>query len=68
MMIQLTDSRLHSFVQTEMGNAGARKLGLEKAFIEVDVSCDGIVQLIDAATKDSHGGKLWDNEGKKMTW
>ncbi|KAK7702212.1 hypothetical protein SLS64_009790 [Diaporthe eres] len=65
----LTAFVLHpGFVQTEMGNASARLLGLEKAFIGVDESCDGIVQVIDAATKDSHGGKLWDNDGKQLTW
>lgn len=52
-----------------MGNASARLvLGLEKAFVEVDDSCDGVVQVIDVATKDTHGGKLWDNEGKLLTW
>ncbi|KAH8779993.1 hypothetical protein F5883DRAFT_449343 [Diaporthe sp. PMI_573] len=57
------------FVQTEMGNMGARLLlGLEEAFIGVDESCNGIVQLIDAATKDSHGGRFWDNEGKPLSW
>ena len=58
-----------SFVQTEMGNMGARLLlGLEEAFIGVDESCNGIVQLIDAATKDSHGGRFWDNEGTPLSW
>lgn len=51
-----------------MGNYGARLLGFEKAFIGVDESCDGIAQVIDAATKDSHGGKFWDNEGKQLKW
>jgi norsolorinic acid ketoreductase len=52
-----------------MGNMGARLLlGLEEAFIGVDESCNGIVQLIDAATKDSHGGRFWDNEGKPLSW
>lgn len=51
-----------------MGNASARLVGLEKAFIGVDESCDGMVRVIDAATKDSHGGRLWDNEGTLMRW
>jgi hypothetical protein len=51
-----------------MGNRSARTIGLEKAYITVDESCNGIVQLIDAATKDSHGGKFWDNEGKQLSW
>lgn len=63
------DSRSRSFVQTEMGNNGARiLLGREKAFIGVDESCNSMVQVIDAATKDSHGGKFWDNEGKQVSW
>lgn len=69
MTILSADSHLCSFVQTEMGNNGARiLLGREKAFIGVDESCDGMVQFIDAATKDSHGGKFWDNEGKQVSW
>lgn len=59
---------LSRFVQTEMGNASARLVGLEKAFIGVDESCDGMVRVIDAATKESHGGRLWDNEGTLMRW
>lgn len=51
-----------------MGNASARLVGLEKALIGVDESCDGIVRVIDAATKDSHGGKLWDNDGNLLAW
>lgn len=51
-----------------MGNSSALKVGLEKADTPVDESCDGVVHVIDAATKDSHGGKLWDFEGKHLRW
>ncbi|POS68671.1 aflatoxin biosynthesis ketoreductase nor-1 [Diaporthe helianthi] len=55
------------FVQTEMGNNAARTaLGIEKAALGVDESCDGIVKVIDAATKGSHGGRFWDNKGNNM--
>ncbi|KAL1864017.1 hypothetical protein Daus18300_007982 [Diaporthe australafricana] len=65
----LTAFVLHpGFVQTEMGNSSARLFGLEKADITVDESCDGTVRLIDVATKESHGGKLWDNSGTLLTW
>ncbi|KAG8160907.1 hypothetical protein KVR01_009171 [Diaporthe batatas] len=57
------------FVQTDMGNLGARTvLGMEKASIGVDESCDGVVKVIDTATKESHGGRFWDFEGKSLTW
>lgn len=63
------DSHSSSFVQTDMGNAGARIVfGQEKASIGVDESCDGVVQVIDAATKESHGARFWDNDGKNLSW
>jgi norsolorinic acid ketoreductase len=56
------------FVQTEMGNNGARVFGLEKAFLTVKESCDGMVELFDSAKKESHGGKFWNYDGKPEGW
>ncbi|KAI0010984.1 NAD(P)-binding protein [Xylariaceae sp. FL0662B] len=56
------------FCQTDLGNRAAHLIGLEKAFVPVEESCPKVVQLIDGATKESHGGKLWDYNGKEMVW
>lgn len=57
-----------SMVQTEMGNAGAPYFGFEHAPLGVEESCSGIVELIDGATKESHGGRLWGYNGKQEAW
>jgi norsolorinic acid ketoreductase len=57
-----------SWVQTETGNGGARFFGLEKAPQTVKESCDGMVKLFDKATKESHGGKVWNYEGNQEAW
>ncbi|KAL4953369.1 hypothetical protein BDW69DRAFT_165439 [Aspergillus filifer] len=56
------------FVQTEMGNAGAKMVGLEKAFITTGESVNGIMNVIDGATRESVGGrfKVWD--GSEFPW
>ncbi|CAG7936829.1 unnamed protein product [Penicillium salamii] len=56
------------FVQTEMGNSGARAVGLEKAFLTVEESVSGIVKTIDEGTRESVGGqfRVWD--GSQFPW
>ncbi|EGX89761.1 Short-chain dehydrogenase/reductase SDR [Cordyceps militaris CM01] len=56
------------FVQTEMGNRGARAFDLEQASITVDESVQGVVKVIDAATKETHSGKLWLWTGQQEPW
>ncbi|KAI2611820.1 NAD(P)-binding protein [Hypoxylon sp. NC1633] len=56
------------WVRTEMGNNAAQGWGLQGALVEIDDSCDGMVKLIDVATKQSHGGKLWDYQGEEQPW
>lgn len=51
-----------------MGNTSARMLGLEQAPTTLEESCDGMIKLFDAATKESHGGRLWNYEGKQEPW
>ncbi|KAI1157555.1 hypothetical protein F5B18DRAFT_657550 [Nemania serpens] len=46
------------FCQTDLGNTAAKLAGLEKAFLPVSKTCPQIVQLIDGATKESHGGRV----------
>lgn len=52
------------FCQTDMGNTAAKFGGLEKAFLLVSETCPQIVQLIDTATKKSHGSRLLNYDGK----
>ncbi|OAQ98857.1 hypothetical protein LLEC1_01719 [Akanthomyces lecanii] len=56
------------FVQTELGNRGARSFNLEKAGITVDESVQGVVKVIDASTKESHSGKLFSWTGEEVPW
>jgi norsolorinic acid ketoreductase len=51
-----------------MGNKGARAFGLEQAPESLDDSCDGMMKLFDAATKESHGGKFWHYHGEQESW
>ncbi|KAK1675790.1 hypothetical protein BDP55DRAFT_693870 [Colletotrichum godetiae] len=56
------------WVQTDLGNAGARGLGLEKAYIGVDESCDGMMKVLAAATKEKYGGKMVAYNGNFPGW
>jgi norsolorinic acid ketoreductase len=61
-------NELCSFVQTDMGNAGAKAVGLEKAFQTVEESVGGIVKTIDEGTRESIGAqfRVWD--GSQFPW
>ena len=54
--------------QPEMGNSGAVYFGVEQAPVTVEESCSKMVELIDAVTKESHGGRLWDYAGEQLPW
>ncbi|OBT67284.1 hypothetical protein VE03_02627 [Pseudogymnoascus sp. 23342-1-I1] len=56
------------WVQTEGGNESAKLLGLEEAPQPVEPTCDGMVEVFDKATKESHGGKFLTWEGKDESW
>lgn len=57
------------FCKTTMGNAGARFFGFEEAFVEVAESCAKMVVLIDGATKEGRGGRMWDYAAEEvMAW
>ncbi|KAI1213258.1 NAD(P)-binding protein [Annulohypoxylon truncatum] len=61
------------WVETDMGQAVMHGLGLagknvKLPIITVDESCDGIVHLIDVATRESHGGRFWDYDGARESW
>lgn len=59
---------LTRWVQTEMGNSSAVMFGFGQAPLALDVSCDGMIKVIDAAEKETHGGRLWSYEGKQDAW
>ncbi|KAI6807953.1 hypothetical protein KC367_g5642 [Hortaea werneckii] len=56
------------FVQTDMGNAGARKGGLEKAYLTVEQSVTGMLKTIDKATREEHGATLQSWDGTRFEW
>ncbi|KAK3355805.1 hypothetical protein B0H65DRAFT_545048 [Neurospora tetraspora] len=54
------------WVRTEMGNAGARVLGLEEAYGDPEESAKGMLKVFDAATRETHSGKMWTAEGETV--
>ncbi|KAF3061561.1 putative sterigmatocystin biosynthesis ketoreductase stcE [Daldinia childiae] len=56
------------FVQSDMGNRAAEYFGLGKATITIEESTAGIVKVIDAATRATHGGKMLAYDGKEVPW
>ncbi|PYI33142.1 toxin biosynthesis ketoreductase [Aspergillus indologenus CBS 114.80] len=56
------------FVKTAMGNAAAKSIGLDSAFSEVDECADGIVKLIDGATRESVGGRFVTVKGQEVAF
>ncbi|KAL1869376.1 hypothetical protein Daus18300_005588 [Diaporthe australafricana] len=56
------------WVQTELGNTGARALGLESAYITVDESCNGMVKTIASSSKGTFGGKKVLYTGHIEAW
>ncbi|RDW75240.1 hypothetical protein BP6252_06382 [Coleophoma cylindrospora] len=56
------------FVQTELGNTGANNLGLEQADITVEESVNGVVAVIDKATRETHSGRFAHYLGGELPW
>ncbi len=56
------------FVQTEMGNKGARTFGMEEAPTKVDDSVTGMFQVLTTATKEKYGGKVVLYTGEVQLW
>ncbi|KAL4946452.1 hypothetical protein BDV06DRAFT_234055 [Aspergillus oleicola] len=56
------------WVASDLGNRGANLLGLERAPVSVEDSATGVVKIIDAATKETHSGKLFKHDGKEEPW
>lgn len=56
------------WVQTDLGNHGADVFGFEKAAIPIEQSVHGMIKVIDVATRETHGGKLWVWDGRQVPW
>jgi len=50
------------------GNRGAHSFGIKEANITTEDSVNGIIRVIDVATRDTHGGKLWEYNGSQVPW
>ena len=56
-------------VDMDMGRAGVEALGLtveQVGAISATKSVEGVLKVVDAATKESHGGKFWTNDGEEL--
>ncbi|TVY36965.1 Norsolorinic acid ketoreductase [Lachnellula subtilissima] len=56
------------WVQTDMGNRGAHAFGVEEASTTLEDSVNGMIKVINVATRDTHGGKLWEYNGSQVPW
>ncbi|KAK6824706.1 toxin biosynthesis [Apiospora arundinis] len=56
------------WVQTDLGNRGAAAFGISQAAISVDDSVKGVIKVVDAATRETHSGKLWSYTGDVVPW
>jgi len=56
------------WVQTEMGNFGATSNGLKEAPVKLPDSLNGIVKVIEAATRETHVGRFWNYDGEQCVW
>ncbi|KAI4143319.1 MAG: hypothetical protein L6R39_004613, partial [Caloplaca ligustica] len=56
------------FVQTDMGNTGAKRVGMEEAVVPTKDSVAGIVAQIDAATKEKGSGTFASWDGGSVPW
>jgi norsolorinic acid ketoreductase len=55
------------WVATDMGNAGAKSVGMEKAPLTVEQSVEGQVKVIDGAGKEE-SGRFWSFDGEELAW
>ncbi|GAA6021586.1 hypothetical protein JCM10207_005075 [Rhodosporidiobolus poonsookiae] len=56
------------WVQTDMGNEGARANGMEEAPVKLEDSVAGILKLADESTLETHSGGFWDYTGESIAW
>lgn len=56
------------WVQTDMGNAGAKANGLEEAPTSVEECVSGMIDKIDNATREKTSGKFMSYDGQHINW
>ena len=56
------------FAQTDMGNSGARMLGMVEAPVKVDDSTGGMYKVLTEGTKERYGGKCVSYTGEVKEW
>lgn len=56
------------WVQTDLGNAGARAFGVGEAPVGIEESCDGMMNVFGTSSKEKHGGKLVLYTGEISGW
>jgi norsolorinic acid ketoreductase len=56
------------WVQTDLGNEGARNAGMSSAPLTVEQSVHGMLTQLDGATRETHGGKPINYDGKVLPW
>ncbi|KAK8074176.1 hypothetical protein PG994_005075 [Apiospora phragmitis] len=67
--INAEDDWLNAFILVpgsvlpDLGDWGARALGMERAFITVKESCDSMIHVLDKSSKEQNGGKMVDWNG-----
>lgn len=72
--INAEEESLLSFVfdpgwsNTDMGINGAKLLGFERAPVEPSDSCDGLINVLSGATKETHGGQFILYTGEIQAW
>jgi NAD(P)-dependent dehydrogenase (short-subunit alcohol dehydrogenase family) len=58
-------------VDTDMTRAAFKEVGLtmeDQGAVTPAESVAGVLKVIDAATKESHGGKFWTNDGEELSF
>ncbi|KAJ7264064.1 hypothetical protein B0H12DRAFT_272935 [Mycena haematopus] len=53
------------WVATDMGNASARMGGMEEAPVRLEDSVEGILGIVDGATKEKSSGRFWNFKAAK---
>ena len=56
------------WVQTDMGDVGAKLLGVEKAPTTLEESCDGMMKVFGEMSREKHGGMFAHFSGKISDW
>lgn len=56
------------FVQTDMGNKGARAFGMVEAPVTVNDSTGGMYKVLTTGTKEMYGGKCVSFTGEVQGW